>query len=165
MREWKYNSTIIDLSIRLRWEVSFTLRLIYLRGESPLFPLDRSLGGRKNRVISDMKIVDGGTLHPQYAFILCISCREGMGTHGHVSTVFHWTGPAAEHAYSLSNYICTSLFMDCSHSELTWLKLWTLKTVSGSPRTEDQPVARPLSTQNNMNTEKRRDIHTSSWIR
>jgi hypothetical protein len=43
------------------------------------------------------------------------------------------------------------------------MKLWILYRVGRTPWTGDQPVARPLPTQNK--TEKNADIHTSSGIR
>jgi hypothetical protein len=46
------------------------------------------------------------------------------------------------------------------------LKLWILWTVCRTHLTADQPVARPLPTQDNINTEERpKDIHASSGIR
>jgi hypothetical protein len=37
------------LGTRWRWVVSFMLRLLYPRGKSPLYPLDRRLGGPRRR--------------------------------------------------------------------------------------------------------------------
>jgi hypothetical protein len=36
---------ILDLGTRWRWVVSFTPRPLYPQGKSPLYPLDRRLGG------------------------------------------------------------------------------------------------------------------------
>jgi hypothetical protein len=47
--EWMCSSTILDLDTRWRWVVSFTPRLLYPRGKSPRYPLDRRLGGPQNR--------------------------------------------------------------------------------------------------------------------
>jgi hypothetical protein len=44
MREWRYNS-IHNLWTRWRWMVSFKPWPLYWRGRSPLYPLDRRLGG------------------------------------------------------------------------------------------------------------------------
>jgi hypothetical protein len=44
---WRYSSTILDLSTRWRWVVSFTPLPLYPRGNSPRYPLDRRVGGRK----------------------------------------------------------------------------------------------------------------------
>jgi hypothetical protein len=49
MGEWRYNSTILDLSTGWRWLVSFTPRALYSRGKSPLYPLYRRLGGPQSR--------------------------------------------------------------------------------------------------------------------
>jgi hypothetical protein len=38
----------LDLGISRRWVVSFTLRPLYPRGESPRYPLDRRPGGRQS---------------------------------------------------------------------------------------------------------------------
>jgi hypothetical protein len=43
-REWRYSSTILDLCTRWRIVVSFTPRPLYLKGESPRYPLGRRLG-------------------------------------------------------------------------------------------------------------------------
>jgi hypothetical protein len=43
MEECRCSSTILDLSIR--WSISFTPLLIYNQEDSPLYPLDRMLGG------------------------------------------------------------------------------------------------------------------------
>jgi hypothetical protein len=40
----------LDLGISWRWVVSFTPRPLYTPGESPLFPLDRRLGGPQSRL-------------------------------------------------------------------------------------------------------------------
>jgi hypothetical protein len=40
---------ILDLSTRWRWMVSFTPRPLYPQEKSPLYPLDRRLGGPQNR--------------------------------------------------------------------------------------------------------------------
>jgi hypothetical protein len=42
--EWMNSSTILDLSTRWRWVVSFTLRQLYLREKISRYPLDRRLG-------------------------------------------------------------------------------------------------------------------------
>jgi hypothetical protein len=47
--EWTYSAIILDLGIRWRWVVSFTHRLLYLRGNSSRYPLDRRLGGAQSR--------------------------------------------------------------------------------------------------------------------
>jgi hypothetical protein len=39
----------LDLGTSWRWVVSFTLRLLYPRGKSPRYPLDRRLGGPQSR--------------------------------------------------------------------------------------------------------------------
>jgi hypothetical protein len=44
MGECRYNSTIIDLGTRWRWEASFTPRPLYPRGQCPRCPLDTRLG-------------------------------------------------------------------------------------------------------------------------
>jgi hypothetical protein len=50
MGEWRYTSTILDLGTRWRLVVSFKPRpLLYPRGKSPLYPLDRRLGGPQSR--------------------------------------------------------------------------------------------------------------------
>jgi hypothetical protein len=49
MGEWRYSSTIIDLSIRWRWVFSFTPRPLYPRGKRPRYPLDRRLAGPQSR--------------------------------------------------------------------------------------------------------------------
>jgi hypothetical protein len=43
--EWRYSSTVLDLSTRWRWVVSFMHHLLYPWGKSPQYPLDRRLGG------------------------------------------------------------------------------------------------------------------------
>jgi hypothetical protein len=48
MEEWKYSVTILDLSTRWRWVVSFMPWLLYLQGKSPWCPSDRMLGGPHN---------------------------------------------------------------------------------------------------------------------
>jgi hypothetical protein len=45
MREWRYNSTILDLGTRWRRVVSFKPLLFYPQGKSPQYPLDGRLGG------------------------------------------------------------------------------------------------------------------------
>jgi hypothetical protein len=40
-----YRFSIFDLGTSWRWLVSFTSRLLYPRGKSPWYPLDRRLGG------------------------------------------------------------------------------------------------------------------------
>jgi hypothetical protein len=44
MREWMYRSTFLDLGTSWRWVVSFMPQLLYARGKSPRYPLDRRLG-------------------------------------------------------------------------------------------------------------------------
>jgi hypothetical protein len=39
--DWSYNSNILDLDTRRRTVVSFTLRLLYHRGKSSQYALDR----------------------------------------------------------------------------------------------------------------------------
>jgi hypothetical protein len=46
--EWRHSSTILELSTRWRWVVSFTCQLLYPRGKIPRCPLDRRLGGPQN---------------------------------------------------------------------------------------------------------------------
>jgi hypothetical protein len=46
-REWRYSSTILDLSTRWRQVVSFMHLPFYPWGKSPQYPLDRMLGGPK----------------------------------------------------------------------------------------------------------------------
>jgi hypothetical protein len=46
--EWKYSSTILDLSARSRWVVSFTQQLLYPQGKSPWYPFGRRLGGSQS---------------------------------------------------------------------------------------------------------------------
>jgi hypothetical protein len=48
MVEWRYRFIILNLGTRWRWVVSFTPRPLYSR-RSPLYLLDRSLGGPKSR--------------------------------------------------------------------------------------------------------------------
>lgn len=43
--EWRYRSTLIDLSTRCRWVFSFTLRSLYPRRKSPQYPFYRKLVG------------------------------------------------------------------------------------------------------------------------
>jgi hypothetical protein len=50
MGEWRYSSTILDLSSRWRWMVNFTSLPIYPRGKSLWYPLNRWLGGPQNRL-------------------------------------------------------------------------------------------------------------------
>jgi hypothetical protein len=45
MGKWRYSSAILDLGTRWRWLVSFMLRPLYIRGNSPSYSLDRRLGG------------------------------------------------------------------------------------------------------------------------
>jgi hypothetical protein len=40
---------ILDFRTRWRWVVSFTLGPLYPKGKSPLYPLDRRLGGHQSR--------------------------------------------------------------------------------------------------------------------
>jgi hypothetical protein len=49
MGEWRYSSTILDLSVRWRWLVSFTPQPLYPRGNSPRYSLDRNLGEPQSR--------------------------------------------------------------------------------------------------------------------
>jgi hypothetical protein len=49
MEEWRYSSTILDLGIRWRWVVSFTLEPLYPRGKSARYPLDMRLSGPQGR--------------------------------------------------------------------------------------------------------------------
>jgi hypothetical protein len=46
---------IPDLGTRWRWVVSFTSRPLYPQGKSPWYPLDRKLGGARNRVYMGLK--------------------------------------------------------------------------------------------------------------
>jgi hypothetical protein len=50
----------LDLSTSWRWVVSFTSQLLYLRGKSPRYPLDRRLGGPRNQsgCCEEEKILD-----------------------------------------------------------------------------------------------------------
>jgi hypothetical protein len=45
----RYSSTVFDLRTRWRWVASFTIWLIYPRGNSPRNQLDRRLGGPQSR--------------------------------------------------------------------------------------------------------------------
>jgi hypothetical protein len=45
VREWRYNSIILDIGPRWRRVVSFRPRPLYLQGKTPLYPLYRRLGG------------------------------------------------------------------------------------------------------------------------
>jgi hypothetical protein len=45
MAEWRYSSTILNLSARWRWVVSFTFLPLYLWGNSFWYPFNRSLVG------------------------------------------------------------------------------------------------------------------------
>jgi hypothetical protein len=47
--QWRYSSTILDLSTRWRWVVSFTLLQLYPRGKSTRYPFDRRVGGPQSR--------------------------------------------------------------------------------------------------------------------
>jgi hypothetical protein len=47
--EWRFSSTILDLSTRCRGMVSFKSRPLYLRGNSSRCPLDRRLGGPQSQ--------------------------------------------------------------------------------------------------------------------
>jgi hypothetical protein len=47
--EWMFSSTFLDLGIRLRLVVSFTLLPLYPLGKSPRYPLDRRLGESQSR--------------------------------------------------------------------------------------------------------------------
>jgi hypothetical protein len=49
MGEWRYSSTIADLSTRWRWVASLTARLLYPWGNRFRYPLDRRLGGPQSR--------------------------------------------------------------------------------------------------------------------
>jgi hypothetical protein len=49
MREWRYNSTILDFDTRWRWVASFPPRPLYSRGKSPRYHLDRRLDGPQSR--------------------------------------------------------------------------------------------------------------------
>jgi hypothetical protein len=49
MGEYRYRSTILDLGTRWKWMISFTPRPLYSQGKSPLYPLDRRLGGSQSR--------------------------------------------------------------------------------------------------------------------
>jgi hypothetical protein len=49
MGEWMYKPTFLDLGTRWRWLVSFTLRPLYTRGNSPRCPLDRRLSRHQSR--------------------------------------------------------------------------------------------------------------------
>jgi hypothetical protein len=48
-REWSYTSIILYLYTRWKWMVSFTPRPLYPWKKSPLYPLDRRLGGPQSR--------------------------------------------------------------------------------------------------------------------
>jgi hypothetical protein len=45
MGEWRYSSTILDLSTRWWWVVSFMSMSLYHQGNIPRYPLDRRLSG------------------------------------------------------------------------------------------------------------------------
>jgi hypothetical protein len=49
MGEWMYRSHFLDLGTSWQWAVSFMSRPLYPRGKSPLYPLDRRLGGPQHR--------------------------------------------------------------------------------------------------------------------
>jgi hypothetical protein len=49
MGEWRYSSTILDLSTRWWWVVSFTPRSLYRLRILPRFRLDKRLGGPQSR--------------------------------------------------------------------------------------------------------------------
>jgi hypothetical protein len=49
LRSGGIDPRILDLGTRWRWVVSFTPRSLYLQGKSPLYPLDRRLGGPQMR--------------------------------------------------------------------------------------------------------------------
>jgi hypothetical protein len=49
MGEWRYNSTVLDLSTRRRSVVSFSPGSPYIREKLPRYALDRRLGGHHNR--------------------------------------------------------------------------------------------------------------------
>jgi hypothetical protein len=51
MGKWRYGSTILDLCARRMWVVSFTPPPFNFRGKSPLYPLDRRLGGPESRSV------------------------------------------------------------------------------------------------------------------
>jgi hypothetical protein len=58
---------ILDLGTSWRWVVSFTHRPLYLRGKSPLYPLDRRLDGpqsRSGRRGEDTNLAPTGTRTP-----------------------------------------------------------------------------------------------------
>jgi hypothetical protein len=48
MREWMYRSLILDHGISRSWVVSFTPRLLCLRGKNLRYPTDRRLHGPQN---------------------------------------------------------------------------------------------------------------------
>jgi hypothetical protein len=49
METWIYNSIILDLGIECRLLVIFTPWVLYPRGKSPRYPLDRRLGGPQSQ--------------------------------------------------------------------------------------------------------------------
>jgi hypothetical protein len=49
MGEWKYSFPILGLGTRWKWVISFTPLPLYPRGNNPQYPLDRRLGGPRNR--------------------------------------------------------------------------------------------------------------------
>jgi hypothetical protein len=49
MGDWRYSSTVLDLSTRWRWVVSFTPQLLYPLGKSPWYPSDRRVGDPQSR--------------------------------------------------------------------------------------------------------------------
>jgi hypothetical protein len=49
MEEWRHSSTIIDLSSRWRWVVSFMLQPLYILGKSPWYPMYRRLCGLQSK--------------------------------------------------------------------------------------------------------------------
>jgi hypothetical protein len=49
MGEWRYSSTLLNLSTKWEGAVSFTLRSLYSQGKSPRYLLGRRLGGSQSR--------------------------------------------------------------------------------------------------------------------
>jgi hypothetical protein len=47
--KWRYSCNFLDIGTRWRWVLSFTPLLLYPRGRSPRYPLDRRLGGPQNQ--------------------------------------------------------------------------------------------------------------------
>jgi hypothetical protein len=50
MEEWRYSYPILNLSTRWRLVVSFMPLLLYLRGNSPQYPLYGMLGGPQSHL-------------------------------------------------------------------------------------------------------------------